>query len=144
MGMAARRQDRVWHLAIAVIDLDGLKQVNDEYGHGAGDAVIVAAAERIRAATRPGDTVARFGGDEFVVVLEGLTSGDELRSLGERIANALRVPVPWDDRYLRVGASIGIADAAEAPVDPRELLRRADEAMYIAKRAGGGLALAAV
>lgn len=116
------------------LDLDGFKGVNDSRGHEAGDAVLIAVAERLTRAVRAGDVVARLGGDEFVVACPGATVADGV-ALAERILLDIDAPVPFSDNALSVGASIGIAvhDAS-----PRMALRSADEAMYRAKRLGRG------
>src|SRR5207244_3773554 len=111
---------------------------NDSLGHSAGDAVLTAVAERLAGAVRPGDTVARFGGDEFVVCCEGIDGEAGALEVAERLRHALAPPVRLDGREVFVAASIGIrlADAAEA--DPGDVIRDADAAMYQAKSEGRG------
>lgn len=143
LAMAARRLERGDGLAVVMVDLDGLKLVNDTFGHRAGDALLVATASRLEGAIRPGDTAARLGGDEFVAVCEGVTGDEAVQELGARVAGAVARPLHWEGRVLDVGASVGVAAAAGGEVaDPAELLRRADEAMYRAKRGGGGVVVA--
>ena len=132
MGAAARP------CAILFIDLDGFKLINDTRGHDVGDEVLLEVAARLSAAVRPSDVVARFGGDEFVVVCQG-ASGEELvvaRRVAERIEQLLRCPIRTQDGPAMVTASIGIAGGVIDPNFPQELLQRADAAMYQAKRLG--------
>ena len=122
-------------LGVLFIDLDGFKAVNDEHGHAVGDAVLVQVAARIAGAVRPGDTAARVGGDEFVVVADDV---DEARSLAiaDRVAGAVAGPIGVDEIEVTLGASIGVtlAGPGEAVDD---VLNRADQAMYRAKRRPG-------
>ena len=119
-------------LGVLFIDLDGFKSVNDDHGHAVGDAVLAKVAERIAGAVRPGDTAARVGGDEFVVVADDV---DEIRSLAiaERVAGAIAGSIEVDDLVVTLGASIGVTLAGPGEsVD--DILNRADQAMYRAKR----------
>jgi len=126
--------------AVLLLDLDGFKEINDSLGHAAGDALLVQVAARLRAAVREGDTVARFGGDEFAVLVESGTARADAEAVAARIAAALEEPVRLGERELRVAVSIGLACGADA-ADTDQLLRNADLAMYRAKSAGGaGLA----
>jgi diguanylate cyclase (GGDEF)-like protein len=120
---------------VVFCDLDDFKAVNDTLGHDAGDALLVAIAERFLATARASDTVARLGGDEFGVLIE--EDGDAA-VLAQRMLIALAAPIELFDRKLRVHASIGVASvAADDPsIDGQELLKRADVAMYAAKRSG--------
>lgn len=118
------------------LDLDNFKAINDRFGHAAGDCLLVAVADRLRALTRRSDTVSRLGGDEFVILAEGLEGADvAARSLAERIHLSMGSPVVMGDRNLYTSVSIGIA-----PVNPSDHpevnLARADAAMYQAKRGG--------
>lgn len=122
-------------LAVLFVDLDGFKAVNDAHGHHAGDAVLVAVADRLRASLRTGDVVARHGGDEFVVLLEPTPADDELPGLLARIDAALARPVDIGaGQRVVVGASTGAARADADATDVDALLRAADAAMYRAKR----------
>jgi diguanylate cyclase (GGDEF)-like protein/PAS domain S-box-containing protein len=127
---AQQRQDA---LALLFVDLDWFKDVNDRWGHEAGDAVLVAIAQRLQSVVREADTVARFGGDEFVIVLAGSCSGLALTALMDKIDAAITEPVIWKGTVLRVGASIGLACYPEHGHDANSLLQRADESMYCEK-----------
>ncbi|WP_433306180.1 diguanylate cyclase [Actinoplanes sp. CA-030573] len=130
--------DREGPAVLLYLDLDGFKAVNDAEGHDAGDAVLVAVADRLSRAVRAGDVVARLGGDEFVVACPGATVRDGI-ALAERILHDVAVPVPFHGALLSVGASIGIAVREPGPQSsPLGALRSADEAMYRAKRLGRG------
>jgi diguanylate cyclase (GGDEF)-like protein/PAS domain S-box-containing protein len=120
-------------LALLFVDLDRFKLVNDRWGHEAGDTVLVAIAQRLQSVVREADTVARFGGDEFVIVLAGPCSGTALTSLVEKIGAAVAEPIIWKGTLLRVGASIGLARYPEDGHDATSLLQRADESMYCEK-----------
>ena len=119
--------------ALLFCDVDGLKDVNDRYGHLAGDAVIRATAARLVACVRAGDLVARFGGDEFVVVAWGL-AGPAVDSLVRRISARVAEEVHHSGRVLRVAVSIGVARLDPSTISVEETLRRADAAMYATKR----------
>lgn len=125
------------HLAVLFVDVDEFKQVNDHYGHGFGDEVLTRLAERLRGATRSEDFVARYGGDEFVVVCHELAGAQEAVAVAERLIAALSRPIDVEGESFQLAASIGIA-IAEEDADPEGLLAAADEAMYEAKRSGPG------
>jgi diguanylate cyclase (GGDEF)-like protein/PAS domain S-box-containing protein len=112
-------------VAVLFLDLDGFKDVNDQYGHAAGDEVLIEVARRLRAAVRPADTVARLGGDVFAGVAEGLPAPDAL-SLAERVREALAPPIG----ALTIAASVGGAHSDDVGLDGAALLRRADDEMY--------------
>jgi diguanylate cyclase (GGDEF)-like protein/PAS domain S-box-containing protein len=133
---ALARSEREEEMATGVlfIDLDNFKQVNDAYGHAAGDAVLVELGRRLRAAVRPSDTVARLGGDEFVVVCEEVDAPTAL-ALGGRLEAAIREPLEVGGVTHLLTASIGIALGR---TDPDALLGDADTAVYDAKAAGRG------
>jgi len=122
-------------LTVAMVDLDGFKRVNDEVGHDAGDEVLRSVASALLAATRKADVVARYGGDEFVVLLPN-TDPDGARSVGARILDHAREAARRVCPSIPVSASIGTTVARPGD-DPAELLRRVDEQLYTAKRAGG-------
>ncbi|HEU5448763.1 MAG TPA: diguanylate cyclase, partial [Acidimicrobiia bacterium] len=135
LGQAlARRTGREGAVAVLVCDLDGLRLINDTMGRTAGDAVLVEMADRLTMAVRPGDTVARVGGDEFVVVAEGLFGEEAAAALAERIRDSLAAPLSFHGESLRLSASIGIAVARGGTVE--EALRDADAALYRAKERG--------
>jgi len=119
-------------VAVLFLDVDDFKTVNDSLGHSAGDLLLRAVGQRLLDAVRPGDTVARFGGDEFAVLLEEISATSDAARAAERIARVLRVPFFVQGREVFVTASIGISIGHHAD----ELLRSADVAMYRAKSAG--------
>ncbi|OYV33736.1 MAG: GGDEF domain-containing protein [Acidocella sp. 20-61-6] len=136
----AARHQRL--LVLAMVDLDGFKQLNDGFGHAQGDEVLITAATRVRELIRATDMVARLGGDEFVILLEDIGSVGEAKYVLERIVAALRLEVKAGERELRVSASIGATIYPLDLSDPQKLLGNADAAMYVAKRQGGdGLVL---
>ncbi len=126
-------------LSVALIDLDDFKVVNDNLGHEAGDALLIAVAQRLKACVRAADTVARLGGDEFVVIFDDVEPG-AAAAAAERIITALAPPVVAEGHELLIRASIGIADGGPGS-DPSDLLRQADIAMYAAKDLGGSRCL---
>lgn len=123
-------------VALLFLDLDHLKAVNDTLGHGIGDQLLVAVAARLRACLQPEDTIARFGGDEFVILLEGLTDQGDATRAAERTMAALRPPFLLAGHEVIATASIGVALRAADDACADDLLREADTAMYWAKRAG--------
>jgi diguanylate cyclase (GGDEF)-like protein/PAS domain S-box-containing protein len=126
-------------LAVIFIDLDDFKTVNDSLGHAAGDRVLLEVGKRLDASIRASDTAARFGGDEFAVLLEGVESAEEAADTAERILDALAQPLAVEHKELVTRASLGISVVeGEAAGDAEELIRNADAAMYIAKRDGKG------
>lgn len=124
--------------AVLFADLDGFKAVNDTLGHAAGDRLLQAVASRLSSSLRPGDMLARFGGDEFVAAATALPSEDDARKLAGRMARSLGRPLEVDGFTLKLSASVGLAWTARRSIDVDTLLRRADLAMYAAKRAGFG------
>lgn len=131
----AHRNDQA--LAVAYLDLDGFKQVNDTYGHEAGDLLLVKLSERMQGVLRAGDTLARIGGDEFVVVLNNQGSENETFAVLNRLLNAAASNVDIGNAIVAVSASIGVTFYIKAyGVDADILLRQADQAMYEAKMRG--------
>ncbi len=126
-------------LAVLFMDLDDFKRVNDSRGHHGGDRVLVALAPRLTAALRPGDTIARFGGDEFVVLCEELGSEQDAIQIAHRIVEQCRAPLEIDGEQLTVTVSVGVA-IVDDPFSavPANVLIEADAAMYRAKRRGTG------
>ncbi len=120
------------------VDLDRFKPVNDTHGHAAGDLVLLEAARRLRACAREGDTVARVGGDEFVVVVAAPAAAGEVAALCDRLTEALAHPFELPTGAVAVGASVGVAWCPDDAADPDRLLSQADMALYEAKRAGRG------
>ena len=131
---SARRRQKF--LAILMLDLDSFKPVNDTLGHAAGDAVLRATAARIVAAVRKTDTVARVGGDEFVVVLTDLSEPGEAQNIAEKILRDISAPIVAGGRKVLISASIGICNAMAPLGDADELLKDADLALYRAKAMG--------
>jgi diguanylate cyclase (GGDEF)-like protein/PAS domain S-box-containing protein len=129
-----RRTAAEMPVSVLFLDLDGFKEVNDSLGHAAGDQLLIKVAERLRASVRPEDTVARFGGDEFAVLIEN----DATVELAERIVASLEDPLLIESNEILVRASIGIATAGPDAGDADQLMRNADLAMYRAKAAGDG------
>jgi diguanylate cyclase (GGDEF)-like protein/PAS domain S-box-containing protein len=135
---ALQRSERRGHVAVLFCDLDGFKRINDSHGHPVGDNVLVATARRLSAATRAGDTVARMGGDEFVVMVEVPSSEDPAtlaEVVAERIEAAMSDPILVDNDEHNVTVSIGIC-VAEDGCSAESLLSDADTAMYFAKSKG--------
>jgi diguanylate cyclase (GGDEF)-like protein len=122
-------------LAVLFVDLDGLKSLNDTLGHDRADEMIREVGQRLSTVVRGSDFVGRFGGDEFVVVAEGVADEDQAAKLGYRLLEAVSQPLPGEDASV-VTASIGITLLNDAQSDAREALRQADAAMYEAKRTG--------
>ena len=123
-------------LAVCMIDLDGFKPVNDQYGHQVGDQLLIEVANRMTKMLRAEDTVARLGGDEFVILLSDLEQTLDLDVVLERLLNAISLPYSVDDHSLTISASIGVALYPDDKVDTDTLLRHADQAMYMAKQDG--------
>jgi len=137
LGLALGRSQRTrTDVGVVFLDLDRFKFVNDSLGHVTGDELLKILAERLRTAMRPTDTVARFGGDEFVVLCEEMESPDAVMEVAERVADAVARPVSVANQEIFVTASLGVAVTNRSAVSPEDLLRDADAAMYRAKDLG--------
>lgn len=121
-------------LALAYIDLDEFKPINDRYGHDVGDEVLIEIGRRLRDSIREQDTVARLGGDEFVILVPRLLAAEELPKIAERVVARIEEPIFSSGHTLRVKASIGLALFDAATDDARTLLVKSDVAMYAAKQ----------
>jgi diguanylate cyclase (GGDEF)-like protein/PAS domain S-box-containing protein len=121
--------------AIIFVDLDGLKAVNDQYGHAAGDQLLASAADKIRSAMRDGDFVGRIGGDEFLAICPNVVSATQAMEIAQRISAAITTSIDIGDDRVDLRASIGVVWTAEA-IDTDVLIAQADSAMYQAKRLG--------
>ncbi|CAL93567.1 putative bifunctional diguanylate cyclase/phosphodiesterase [Azoarcus olearius] len=135
MGAARRRDER---LMVAFIDLDNFKFVNDSMGHAVGDRLLVEMARRLQACVRETDTLARYGGDEFVLIISSAAAQAGPVQVLERVHDAVRQPLALEGRDLSVGCSMGVAVYPRDGADLETLLRHADAAMYQAKAAGKG------
>ena len=138
LGHALAHVKRGARLALHYLDLDGFKQVNDRLGHAVGDSLLKAVAERLRAGTREVDTVARIGGDEFVLIQSGLRERPDAEVLAGRLVAAMERAFDVEDHRVSIGATIGIALAPEHGATADELMANADQALYEAKAAGRG------
>jgi diguanylate cyclase (GGDEF)-like protein len=123
-------------VGVLFCDLDGFKDVNDHYGHDAGNDLLIEVAERLRKSVRPGDLVARIGGDEFVIMLTRLESTAPAATIADRVCSMLREPILLGADAVCISTSVGIALAPADHADTADLMRRADAAMYQAKSEG--------
>jgi diguanylate cyclase (GGDEF)-like protein/PAS domain S-box-containing protein len=131
LARATREESTV---GVIFVDLDDFKTINDSLGHASGDAVLQEVAHRLRSAVRPTDTVARFGGDEFAVLVEEVQRSQEAVDVAERVLEGLNAPIDMGEKELFVGASLGLCLTSDGMTDAADLLRNADVAMYMAKR----------
>jgi len=134
VAMAKRSKTQV---GVLFLDLDGFKSVNDQFGHETGDKLLKMAAQIFTGSVRETDTVGRFGGDEFVIVLQGLNTGAEAVISAQRIIDALANPIEIDTTICKIGTSIGVSIFPSDSRKPEELIKYADTAMYSAKKQGG-------
>lgn len=123
-------------VAVAFIDLDNFKEINDKYGHSVGDALLKQVAKDIQAEMRSGDTLSRFGGDEFIALIDDLDSPSDSDEIIDRILNAISTTFEVEGKLLSISASIGVTYFPFDNCPPDQLLRHADQAMYIAKQHG--------
>jgi len=137
-ALARSARDPSYRFALLFIDLDRFKLINDSLGHRVGDLLLIGIAERFRAALRPGDTLARMGGDEFTILLDNVAECSDAVAVAERIGESLAVPFVLAQNEVFGSASIGIADSGTRYDRPEEMLRDADSAMYEAKRSNSG------
>ena len=133
---AARHHDGVGQFALMMLDLDNLKEINDTYGHPAGDAVLIAVAQRFREVVGDEDILARYGGDEFALLSFGAVGEDRARELAGRLVNSMAEDLDVADRAIRSTVSVGVALPTEHDRGTDQLLQRADRALYRAKGRG--------
>jgi diguanylate cyclase (GGDEF)-like protein/PAS domain S-box-containing protein len=134
--MARQQRRSELNFAVMFLDLDRFKSVNDALGHACGDDLLVRVAARLRACFRPEDTVARFGGDEFAVLVEDVTNISDVTRIAERVQQDIRLPIEIHGHEVLISASIGIAFGTLDHATPEQVLRDADYAMYQAKSHG--------
>lgn len=132
--LQCNRQDQL--IAVLFLDLDGFKQVNDLHGHDVGDRLLIIISQRIKDVLREGDTLARIGGDEFVAILTNLEKVEDCDPILERFLLAASEPITIDDVILKISVSIGVTLYPQNSVKADQLLRHADQAMYVAKQSG--------
>jgi diguanylate cyclase (GGDEF)-like protein/PAS domain S-box-containing protein len=134
----ARHRRRKGHFAVLFVDLDHFKAVNDTFGHVAGDELLTEVARRLEACVRPGDTVSRFAGDEFAILLERIIEVSDATGVADRIHSALAAPVLLNEHEAVPSASVGVALSLTPYERAEDVVRDADAAMYRAKQEGGG------
>jgi diguanylate cyclase len=142
-GAIERARQRTIPTAVLAIDLDGFKEVNDTLGHPAGDEVLRQIAQLFHTYLRRVDTIARTGGDEFSVVLEGPITRREAEHVASALKELVETPLTVSERIVRIGASVGVAMFPDDGQTPEALTTLADARMYAAKRDGGGRVKAA-
>lgn len=127
---------KCWKAAIMFVDLDGFKDVNDSFGHETGDIILKMVADRLTGTLRETDTIARIGGDEFLVIQTEVPHRYAVANVAEKIVKCIRQPYRLNDESIEIGASVGIALYPEHGEDSSLLLKKADNAMYYTKRMG--------
>lgn len=132
----ARSQASGGLMAVMYLDIDRFKQVNDQLGHGTGDALLKAFAGRLTQTLRSSDTTARLGGDEFTIIMEGFTKPEDAATVAAKIVKTMQAPFALDERTVEVTTSLGLAFYQGGETTPEALLRHADEMLYQAKAAG--------
>jgi diguanylate cyclase (GGDEF)-like protein len=135
LARARRSQQKV---ALLFLDLNKFKEINDTYGHYAGDKLLIQIAERLKQCLREADTASRLGGDEFTIILEGLGEKNEVEPIAKRIIETISEPISIDGHILSINASIGIAVFPKDGETIEELIRNADKAMYLVKKRHSG------
>jgi diguanylate cyclase (GGDEF)-like protein len=135
LEVADRRKPKT---AVLFLDLDDFKMVNDTFGHAAGDQLLIEVARRIEVELRPADTAARVGGDEFVVLLDDVDTGEQALAVARRIADRFRAPYEFEGHSYTTTSSIGVAVAGDELATSDAIVAAADAAMYDAKRSGRG------
>jgi diguanylate cyclase (GGDEF)-like protein len=130
----AERDDR--HVALFFLDLDKFKDINDCFGHAFGDLLLKAVGQRLNSVIRKNDTMARFGGDEFIILLPAVTQVGEIKLVAEKVVAAMSQPFFLEGERVKISTSVGIAMSPLDGKDAGTLLKRADTAMYIAKDQG--------
>ena len=136
-GALARLERRRGMVCVMYLDIDDFKSINDTFGHGGGDDVLVELGRRLTSVMRPADTLSRFGGDEFVILCEGLSSVREAQDIAARMVAAISEPWTVQDRRTSVHVSIGVAVTNSSRASEAVLVGDADAAMYVAKKARG-------
>ena len=129
--------------AVLLLDLDGFKEINDEYGHAAGDEVLVVVGERLRSRVRLEEVIGRLGGDEFVLLINNLDSSesiarDKVKNIAEQLVSLINQPIMYRDKKLAIGVSIGVRLFGVSEIDTEIAIKDADTAMYRAKQTGRG------
>ncbi|OED44810.1 hypothetical protein ACH42_06625 [Endozoicomonas sp. (ex Bugula neritina AB1)] len=132
----ARSERRHKNTGVMYLDLDHFKEINDTLGHDAGDALLVSVSNRLQECVRDGDMVARLGGDEFAIVLDDVADPEDARKVAEKILEQFAKPHDLAGEQRMVGTSIGIATSSHSGEDPDDLIKAADDAMYVAKKEG--------
>ena len=139
LAKAINRRRTLELIAVLYLDLDDFKEINDRFGHPAGDAILVELARRLRDCTAKEDIVARIGGDEFAILRKVAISPGEIQDLAEKIINRVKEPFVRSPDVVRTGVSVGIAQGPRDGLGAEELMKRADVALYIAKGAEGSV-----
>ena len=142
MAAAIARADRYnWSVAVLFLDIDHFKNINDSLGHDAGDRLLISFTKRLKFSVRASDLVARFGGDEFAVLLDNINSVSAIAQTAKNILDDMAAPHSIGDQYVIARPSIGIVTYPDLATDPESLIKAADTAMYEAKRRGKNRAL---
>jgi len=136
--LASRSKREPTHATIAFLDLDGFKAINDDYGHACGDHVLHITAQRLQECFRQHDIIARFGGDEFVVLLNNKVALTDLQNILNRLIASISSDIHYQGHIVSVGVSVGVAQSKQTNIDTQQLLEQADKALYQAKSSGKG------